>query len=45
MKIYLVPFIILNSLISFSQLENNIWYFGNNAGLNFSTTPPTPITG
>ncbi|MCC6702093.1 MAG: hypothetical protein IT221_11245, partial [Fluviicola sp.] len=27
------------------QLENNIWYFGTNAGLNFSTSPPTAILG
>jgi hypothetical protein len=24
--------------------QNNIWYFGNKAGLNFNTTPPTPIS-
>ena len=25
--------------------EGNIWHFGKNAGLDFNTTPPTPITG
>jgi WD40 repeat protein len=28
----------------FSQLENNIWYFGANAGLDFSTNPPLLLT-
>jgi len=28
-----------------AQNENNFWYFGNNAGLDFSTNPPLPITG
>lgn len=27
-----------------AQKENNIWYFGNNCGLDFSTTPPTALT-
>ncbi|MEQ1733766.1 MAG: PKD domain-containing protein, partial [Bacteroidia bacterium] len=27
-----------------AQGEANIWYFGNNAGLNFNTNPPTPLT-
>ncbi len=26
-----------------AQIQNNIWYFGNKAGLDFNTTPPTPI--
>ena len=30
---------------SFGQEEGNNWYFGENAGLNFDTFPPTPITG
>jgi gliding motility-associated-like protein len=28
----------------FAQKQANIWYFGQNAGLDFSTTPPTPLT-
>ncbi|WP_378183852.1 T9SS type B sorting domain-containing protein [Aquimarina sp. SS2-1] len=28
----------------FAQGEANNWYFGQNAGVNFSTTPPTPLT-
>jgi gliding motility-associated-like protein len=31
--------------ISQAQKEGNNWYFGKNAGLNFNTTPPTPVTG
>jgi len=34
-------------LISFSinaQGEANIWYFGNNAGLDFNSSPPTPLS-
>lgn len=28
----------------FSQNENKIWYFGNSAGLDFSSNPPTVLT-
>lgn len=28
-----------------AQNENSKWYFGTNGGLNFLTTPPTPIAG
>ncbi|WP_299211097.1 T9SS type B sorting domain-containing protein [uncultured Aquimarina sp.] len=28
----------------FAQGEANNWYFGQNAGISFSTTPPTPLT-
>ncbi len=28
----------------FSQKEGNIWYFGNNAGVSFNTSPPTALT-
>ncbi len=39
-------FIFLVSLVTsvFGQGEANNWYFGQNAGLNFSTTPPTVLT-
>ncbi len=30
--------------LSYGQKEANIWYFGQNAGLDFNTTPPTAIT-
>ncbi len=41
-----VSFVLLFSLGSslFAQGEANNWYFGQNAGVNFSTTPPTPLT-
>lgn len=29
----------------YAQKEGNIWYFGEYAGLDFNTTPPTPLTG
>ena len=28
----------------FSQNRNNIWYFGDFAGVNFNTNPPTALT-
>jgi gliding motility-associated-like protein len=27
-----------------AQLESNIWYFGHNAGITFSNSPPTALT-
>lgn len=27
-----------------AQGEGNFWYFGYNAGLDFNTNPPTPLT-
>jgi gliding motility-associated-like protein len=39
---YLIAF--LYSLASFSQGEANIWYFGDNAGLNFSSGSPVALT-
>ena len=35
---------LLFALKSFSQKEANIWYFGENAGLDFNTNPPIGIT-
>jgi gliding motility-associated-like protein len=29
--------------VAASAQENNFWYFGHNAGLNFNTSAPTPI--
>jgi uncharacterized protein (TIGR02145 family) len=34
---------LLLSVLGFSQGENNIWYFGNKAGLDFNTVPPTSL--
>lgn len=30
--------------IGFAQKSGNIWYFGQNAGLDFNNTPPTPLS-
>jgi hypothetical protein len=30
--------------LSFAQNENNIWYFGQNAGLDFNSGTPVPLT-
>lgn len=38
---------LLFSTLTFAQFNNketNIWYFGNNAGLDFNTSPPTILT-
>ena len=34
-------FLLINTL---AQKQANIWYFGRNAGLDFSTNPPTALT-
>jgi hypothetical protein len=48
MKIYLkkIVFLYLLFSISSSQAQNEFskWYFGQNAGLDFSTAPPTVLT-
>ncbi len=35
--------IVLLANLAHAQLENHIWYFGENAGINFNTNPPTPL--
>lgn len=42
-KFYL-SLLILLTLNSLSQNEFKIWYFGNQAGLDFTTNPPTVLT-
>src|SRR4030095_6111364 len=37
-------FILFVSNLLMAQKENAIWYFGDRAGLDFNTIPPTPIT-
>lgn len=42
---YLFVFVLI--LLGYSHAnsqQGNIWYFGFNAGLNFNTTPPQPLT-
>lgn len=40
----LFVFLFLLSAFTFSQNETKKWYFGANAGLDFSTSPPTILT-
>ncbi len=42
----LLLFLLLNTFLIYAQeIQNssNIWYFGNRAGLDFNTTPPTAL--
>ncbi len=39
----LILFIFLFSDSLFAQKQDNIWYFGDKAGIDFNTSPPTPI--
>ena len=44
MTIYrLVMIFALLPMFCLGQKQGNIWYFGINAGLDFNTTPPTPL--
>jgi gliding motility-associated-like protein len=43
LKFYITLSFIILASICFSQNQNNIWYFGLNAGLNFNTIPPTAL--
>lgn len=45
MKKYIIYFILLIPIITFSQGEANNWYFGQNAGINFNGDTVTPING
>ena len=37
-------FLLFTYTLSFSQKENNVWYFGNESGIDFNTAPPTVLT-
>ena len=41
---FLLIIICLLATLCDAQLQNSKWYFGGNAGLDFSTSPPTVIT-
>ncbi len=41
MKQFVIFLLIFFYVSAFSQVGGNNWYFGNYAGLNFSTNPPT----
>ena len=45
MRVVFSFFLVLMACTSYAQEEANFWYFGQNAGLDFSTSPPTAITG
>jgi gliding motility-associated-like protein len=45
MKKIVQIFLLIFSISAFSQGEANNWFFGQNAGLNFNSSTPTPITG
>ena len=44
MKNIIVMLITIIPLLSISQKQGNIWYFGNHAGLDFNSGVPIPIT-
>jgi gliding motility-associated-like protein len=43
-KKYIFLIFFFQSVFSYSQKEFNIWYFGDHAGINFNSTPPTTLT-
>lgn len=43
-KFFIAIVFFFTNLICFSQNQNNIWYFGDKAGLNFNTSPPTTLS-
>lgn len=45
MKVSLIPIFLLLSFSGMAQKQNNIWLFGDRAGLDFNFSPPKPITG
>ena len=44
MKRFILATILLTPHLLFSQKENNIWYFGNNAGIDFNNGSPVALT-
>ena len=34
----------MNAIFGFSQKEASVWYFGNNAGLNFNSGSPVSLS-
>ncbi len=43
-KIALITYLILFSVSSFAQKKTSVWYFGDNAGLDFKSGTPVAIT-
>ena len=44
MRIKIFMLLQLLPVLLFAQGQNNIWYFGNNAGITFNTNPTTALT-
>jgi hypothetical protein len=44
MKTKFIVFLVLITNVVFSQGEANIWYFGENAGLDFNSGSPVALT-
>jgi len=44
LKTSILSIFILSTILSFSQNEANIWYFGLEAGLDFNSGAPVPLT-
>lgn len=44
MKFYILLALLLCSGTLLAQKQGNIWYFGNYAGVDFNTSPPTGLT-
>jgi gliding motility-associated-like protein len=44
LKIVLIFTIFLIKCSAIAQGESNVWYFGQYAGLDFNTSPPSPLT-
>jgi gliding motility-associated-like protein len=44
MRVFVAFLFIFISTISYSQKEANVWYFGENAGLNFNSGSPVALT-
>lgn len=42
-KIFLSTCFLISTIFLFAQKQANIWYFGNNIGLDFNQTPPQPL--
>jgi len=40
-----ISILFVTSGLILAQKQNNIWYFGTNAGLDFNTSSPTPLVG
>jgi hypothetical protein len=44
-KYIIISFLLFFLDQSVAQKQGNIWYFGNNAGLDFNSSTPTPLSG